>query len=211
MQGKMSNHVLPNVDVILLTRRDGPLHPVVENGIRAQRGIELVLYRIVGEPRPDDRCRYETIARARNEGRLRGNASWLMFVDDDVVLDPQCAATLVGELSRRSAFGALAADYLGEQVSRRIAVHVSMGATLFRREAIQRIHFRWRQDRCECQCCCDDLRRHFWAIDYCPSAKARHLFEEEIMNHGGAFLTVTADGDRIRHASAQAAEQPLSN
>src|SRR5688572_30459632 len=56
-----------------------------------------------------------------------------------------------------------------------VAHHVAMGATLFRREALEQVRFSWRGKQCECQCCCDDLRRRHWAIDYYSSAKANHL------------------------------------
>src|SRR5262245_16820848 len=98
-----------------------------------------------------------------------------MFLDDDVVLDPQCISTLAYELTRRPAYAALAADYLGECRKGKIASHVSMGATLFRRQVLEQLHFTWSEKKCECQCCCDDLERLHWGIDYCRAALARHL------------------------------------
>ena len=172
-----NRQVIPTVDLVVLTRHAGPLPSEVETGIRGQQGIEIVLHRVVGVERPGDHCRWDAIARARNEGKSLGSSSWLMFLDDDVVLEPSCVSTLVGELSRRPAYGALAADYLGQSRQGEIARHVSMGATLFRREAIQPIHFTWRDKQCECQCCCDDLRRLHWGIDYHQQARARHLAE----------------------------------
>ena len=120
--------VTPNVDLVILTRHLGPLHPEVERGFRNQGAVHLVVHRVAGSSRSDDRCRWDAIARARNEGKLRGTAPWLMFLDDDVVLAPQCISTLVDELGRRPAFAALAADYLGERRIGEIARHVSMGA-----------------------------------------------------------------------------------
>src|SRR4051794_30688065 len=171
----MSNFGIPTVDLILLTSNSGPVHPEVEQGLHSQQSVILRIHRVVGSARPEDPCRFETIVRARNEGKCRGNAPWLMFVDDDVVLGPECISVLVNELRRRPVFGALGADYLGEQREGKIAPHVSMGATLFRRAALDEVRFRWQEKRCECQCCCDDLRRRRWAINYCPAAKARHL------------------------------------
>src|SRR5262249_11374533 len=52
--------------------------------------------------------------------------------------------------------------------------HVTMGATLFRRSALNLIRFRWEPGRCECQCCCDDLRRHALGIKYAQGVRARH-------------------------------------
>jgi hypothetical protein len=49
-----------------------------------------------------------------------------------------------------------------------------MGATLFRRERLTVITFRWESERCECQCCCDDLRRAGFGIGYLPGAVASH-------------------------------------
>jgi hypothetical protein len=55
-----------------------------------------------------------------------------------------------------------------------------MGATLFRRAALEQIRFTWRARKCECQCCCDDLRQLHWGIDYCPTAQARHLPKDRL-------------------------------
>jgi hypothetical protein len=180
--------MIPEVDLILLTRGDGPLHREVESGLQNQRGVQLVVHRIVGQAQPNDSCRYETIARARNEGKLRGSAPWLMFVDDDVVLEPDCISSLIQELDRRPVFAALAADYLDEHRNGQISSHVAMGATLFRRAALSQIRFTWQDNRCECQCCCDDLRRLHWAIDYYSSAKARHLPKGEVREHSPAAV-----------------------
>ena len=99
----------------------------------------------------------------------------MMYLDDDVVLDGSCVRELVDQLSKREIYAALAADYLGESRPGEIAHHVSMGATLFRRSVLEQILFRWEGHKCECQCCCNDLRRMLWGIDYCQSAKAWHL------------------------------------
>jgi Glycosyl transferase family 2 len=178
--------VTPIVDLVILTRDVGPLDLEVERGFCGQRDVGLIVHRVIGCTDPRDRCRWDAIARARNEGRLRGTTPWLMFLDDDVVLEPQCIATLVVELNRRPAYAALAAEYLGERRAGRIARHVSMGATLFRRQVLKRLHFTSRHNKCECQCCCDDLRRLHWGIDYCDDAIARHLPKSE--NSGNSFV-----------------------
>lgn len=165
----------PKVDLIVLARDAGPLHPEVRRGICLQREVQVTVHRVLGRRLPNDRCRWEAIARARNEGKLHGNTPWLMFLDDDVVLAPECVSRLVSELRRRPAYGALAADYLGQARAGRVSPHVSMGATVFRREVLDQIRFRWDRQRCECQCCCDDLRRLLWGVDYSLVARARHL------------------------------------
>jgi hypothetical protein len=181
--------VKPEVDLIVLVRDARPLHPEVERGIRLQREVQLRVHRVCGKSLPDDRCRWDAIARGRNEGKLRGTAPWVMFLDDDVVLGPQCISSLVGEIAKRPAYGALGADYLGQARPGRVAPHVSMGATVFRREALEQVHFAWREKRCECQVCCDELRRYFWAIDYYSAARARHLPKAKIRNSLGTSST----------------------
>src|SRR4051794_40219621 len=109
---QMSNRGIPTVDLVVLTSHSGPMHSEVEQGLRTQQDVVLRIHRVVGSAQPEDPCRYETIVRARNEGKCRGNAPWLMFVDDDVILGPQCISALVYELRRRPIFGGLGADYL---------------------------------------------------------------------------------------------------
>jgi len=129
---------------------------------------------VIGRQRPTDCNRWDTIARARNEGKRLGQSPWLMFLDDDVVLAPDCVYQLVRNLQRKSLHGALAADYLGEDRLGHVPRHVGLGATLFRRRVLDRIEFRWEDGRCECQCCCHDLRRRGIAISYCAQAGAEH-------------------------------------
>jgi Glycosyl transferase family 2 len=167
--------VTRTIDIVILSRTGGELHPDVERGIRDQRDVKLVVHRVVGARKATDRSRCDVISRARNEGSRCGTSPWLMFLDDDVVLSPRCVGTLLDELKRRPSYAALGADYLGERRAGRMAPHVSLGATLFRREALEQIRFVWRGGSCECQCCCDDLHRLRWAIDYSDAAHARHL------------------------------------
>src|SRR4051812_26490633 len=103
-----------DVDLVLLSRDGEPPREEVLRGIDAQRGVRLRVHRVIGTPGHDDPNRWETIARARNAGKRLGNAPWLMFLDDDVVLAPDCVARLVEGLLHRPHFAALAADYLGE-------------------------------------------------------------------------------------------------
>lgn len=179
------------VDLVILTPNEAPLRTEVAAGIARQSGVKLIVHRIIASARPDDANRWATIARGRNEARRIGVAAWLMYLDDDVVLGEDCVATLVEELNRRPLFGAIAADYLDESQAGQCAGHVAMGATLFRRRVVQGVHFRWEPNKCECQCCCDDLRRLGIGIGYEPRARARHL----------------SGGDRLRSHPAQEQQQ----
>ena len=135
----------------------------------------MVVHRVIGRPDAQDVNRWQTICRARNRGKGLGNSAWVMFLDDDVVLARDCIATLLRELEGRTAFGAIASNYLNEPLGVSQPPHVGMGATLFRRSALDRVRFRWTTQRCECQCCCDDLRRQRLGITYSAKARSRHL------------------------------------
>jgi len=166
------------VDLLLLSREFSPPRPDVWQGVQIQKGVRLRVHRVVGAPRPEDPNRWETIARARNDGKRLGSAPWVMFLDDDVVLGSGCVARLVEGLRRRPCFAALGADCAGEM--RRewgnwdYPPHVGMASTLFRRDRLARLTFRWEAGKCECRCCCDDLRRAGFGIGYLPAARAWH-------------------------------------
>jgi hypothetical protein len=163
------------VDLVVLTRDDAPLHPDVERGIEVQTGVRVIVHRVIGKPLPGESCRLPAIVRARNEGKHRGSDPWLMFLDDDVVLSPGTVRQLLEGLGARPRFAALGADYLEESKGKVACGHVAMGAALFRRSALNQIKFRWSPGKCECLCCCRDLRRKRMQIGYLPAARARHL------------------------------------
>lgn len=163
------------VDLVLLTRGEAAVAEPVESGIACQTDVQLHVHRIVGRPLPGDANRWETIARARNAAVSVGHSPWLMFLDDDVVLAPRAIKLLVDELQCRPSLAAVAADYLHEGTGYDPRQHVAMGATLFRRSALSFIRFRWQGECCECQCCCDDVRRMGLGITYSLSARATHL------------------------------------
>ena len=163
-----------DIDVVVLSRTEANLARPVVDGILHQAGVRTRLHRVIGKRLPQDSCRLETIARARNAGRYKGKSPWLMFVDDDVVLGPGCINQLLVALQRDPRFAAMAADCSNDRGSYRTSPHVTVGATLFRRPALDAITFRWQEGKCECQCCCDDLRRLAMGIKYHPTAPATH-------------------------------------
>ena len=166
------------VDLLFLSRDMSAPRADIWRAIEAQRGLEVVVHRVTGPARPDDANRFETITRAEPGTEFRPGAL-VMLLDDDVVLAPDCIATLANALMRRPQFAALAADSAGE-MNREwehwdYPSHVGMAAVLFRREALQSLTFRWEDDTCECRCCCADLRAAGRAIGYLEAAKAWHL------------------------------------
>jgi hypothetical protein len=171
--------MLPQVDIVQLTRDPSSLRDEVRAAIQCQALIVPHVYCVIGTPRSDDAHRWQTIARARNEGKTLGTSPWVMFVDDDVVLGPDCVSSLLAALQSRPEFAAFGADYLGEMKNGLehwdYPRHVGMGATLFRRDRLEAVTFRWQAGKCECQCCCDDLRSAGYGIGYRPEAIARHV------------------------------------
>jgi len=167
-------HAIP-IDVVILSRDEGPLAIEVEQALRDQLKVQVRVIRVVGRPRSDERHRWQTIARARNEGKAQATTPWVLFLDDDVVLGRDTIFQLWQALGRRTNLAAIAANYQTSGTSPWGHRHIAMGATLFRSSPLRLIRFRFDPRQCECQCCCDDLRKHGWGIDYLPQATAVHL------------------------------------
>ncbi len=164
-----------SIDVVLLHRpNDVPKREVVD-AIQSQRGVEVRLYTHVGQPKPADFNRWYTIARARNEMKRYGTTPWLMFVDDDVMLDQDCIFKLLLQLRRNPQLGAVGVDYSNDRGRADREGHVSLGATLWRRSVISRLQFRATERLCECWCAAHDLRHNGIDIAYAEDAYARHL------------------------------------
>jgi len=166
---------ITTIDLAVLTRDQRPLNTTVAESIRNQRGVRLQIHRIIGSPKSDDPHRIATIARARNAAVQQARTPWLMFLDDDVVLAPDCVARLQHALTARTEYAGFGANYLDEATAHCAARHVTMGATMFWTAALQRNPFRWETNKCECLCCCEDLRRTGNRVEYLSGARAWHL------------------------------------
>lgn len=196
----------PTIDVVILSRTGQDLLPAVEAGLKSQQKVTLRVHRHIGTARPEDAHRIETIARARNEAVAKIRGRWIMFLDDDVQLSPNCVWQLYHALSIRPDHSAFAADYLGEM--NKGTGHVAMGATLFRRAALSKIPFRWEKDKCECLCWCQDARRKGIHINYLPTAQARHLSGQTFDAHHSAAKT---QNDTVACTSPSATETTSAN
>ena len=185
----------PTIDIAILTTNPDGISPRVMAAVRNQQGVAVSIRLIDGTPLPGERLRWQTIVRARNHAVQTSNAPWLMFLDDDVELQPQTVACLLHGLQARPEYGAFAADYLGDRARRRPSPHIGMGATLFRRAVIAGLPFRYEADRCECLCMCQDLRARGIRIDYLTGATATHLERE-------AKTTAAAHGTTGRPADS---------
>lgn len=175
---------LPVVDVLMLCRPNSQPADEIIAAIQGQRGVRVHLHQGTGWRHRDDTNRWQTIARGRNRLKSCGSSPWAMFVDDDVFLGPDCVRSLLEALTQSPSLGAIAADSEGEQLHPGWAGHVGMAACMFRRDILERLEFRSTADRCECWCCCEDLRRDGWGITYCDRATATHLKREYIAAGG---------------------------
>lgn len=159
------------VDVVTLLAPGESVPEPVRAALGRQGDVRLHRHTVEGRGCPGEH-RTATIARARNAGKRLGAAPLLMFLDRDVVLPDGGIERLVLALALRRHHAALGINYQ-EPVSGP-AVHVAMGATLFHRCVLDRITFRTEPGRCECLCCCRDVRSLGYAIDYVAGVAAGH-------------------------------------
>ena len=163
------------VDVLTVLGPGRKIHELVFSALENQGDVELGHYVIQGAPPLSGERRANAIARARNRAKRMGSAHYAMFLDDDVVLPQQAIEKLVFALAFNPRYAAIGIDYQGLHQPSPWAVHVAMGAIMFIRPILERIHFRTEPSKCECYCCCEDIRRMGYLVDYLPGLRAEHL------------------------------------
>src|SRR5262249_38320271 len=91
------------------------------------------------------------------------------------------------------------------------AAHVAMGAVMFLRPVLQRIRFRSEPGRCECSCCCEDIRKMGYGIDYLPGVRAEHVRRRWALDPGTELDRQVAKnaGERGVRAESSAEETSL--
>jgi hypothetical protein len=162
------------VDVLTVLGPGREIHKRVLSAMENQGNVKLEHHILNGDPMPGEN-RIVTIARARNRAKELGDAHYAMFLDDDVVLPPRGIEKLVYALIFNPRYAAIGIDYQNYTPPGPWAIHVAMGAIMFIRPILERIHFRVEPNKCECYCCCDDIRRMGYLVDYLPGLRAEHL------------------------------------
>ncbi len=163
------------VDVLTVLGPGRTVHESVLSALQDQGDVTLEHHIVEGtHPLPGE-GRIDAIARTRNRAKNMGTAHYVMFLDDDVVLPPKAIEKLVFALFFNPRYAAIGIDYQDLHQPSPWAVHVAMGSVMFIRPILEQIHFRTEPDKCECYCCCDDIRRMGYLIDYLPGVRAEHL------------------------------------
>ncbi|HIE30258.1 TPA: glycosyltransferase family 2 protein [Candidatus Poribacteria bacterium] len=163
------------VDVLTVLGPGRTIREPVLSALKNQGDVALEHYVIKGPLRLPREGRFDAIVRARNRAKQLGTAHYAMFLDDDIVLPPRGIEKLVLALIFNPRYAAIGIDYQGLAQPSSWAVHVAMRAVLFIRPILERIHFRTEPGTCECLCCCEDIRRMGYCIDYLPGLRAEHL------------------------------------
>jgi len=163
------------VDVLTVLGPGRAIHESVLSALKNQGDVTLKHYVVEGTPPLPGEGRIDAIARARNRAKSLGDAHYAMFLDDDVVLPPRAIEELVYTLFFNPRYAAIGIDYQHFAQPSAWAAHVAMGAVMFIRPILEQIHFRTEPNKCECYCCCEDIRRMGYLIGYLPGLRAEHL------------------------------------
>jgi len=170
----MNNTKIP-VDVLTVLGPDRTIKEPVLEALKNQGDVNLEHYVIEGKPLYFGEDRVATIARARNQAKSFGTSHYVMFLDDDVVLPDKGIEKLAYTLFFNRRYGAVGIDYQDQGHQSLWTIHVAMGAVMFIRPILEKIHFRTEPNKCECYCCCEDIRRMGYLIGYLPGLGAKHL------------------------------------
>jgi hypothetical protein len=163
------------VDVLTVLGPGRAIREPVLAALKNQGNVALEHHVVEGDHPLPGEGRIEAIVRARNRAKQSGTAHYAMFLDDDVVLPPKGIEKLVYALVFNPNYAAIGIDYQNFFQPSPLVVHVAMGAVLFIRPILAQIHFRTEPGKCECLCCCEDIRRMGYCIDYLPGVRAEHL------------------------------------
>jgi hypothetical protein len=159
------------LDILTILAPGESVRPEALAALAAPEGIEIRHYFAEGRRFPGE-MRIDAIVRARNAVKQMGEAELAMFLDRDVALPAGAVLRLARMLHEDPSYGALGVDY---QSGAGHAGHVAMGALMFRRAVLDQIRIRAEPGRCECACCCADLRAMGYRVEYAAGLRARHI------------------------------------
>lgn len=162
------------VDVLTVLGPGRTIRESVLSALENQGDVKLEHYVVDGTPIIGEGQR-DAIVRARNRAKQLGTAHYAMFLDDDVVLPPRGIEKLVYTLIFNPSYAAIGIDYQDFVQPSPGATHIAMGAVLFIRPILEQVQIRHEPGKCECLCCCEDIRRMGYCIDYLPEVRAEHL------------------------------------
>lgn len=117
-------------------------------------------------------------ASARNNVKKYGRTDKVLMLDNDIVLPEGALSRMCQFLNTHKHYAAIALSKREKPVSSDEAIdakHIDMSCVLFRRSMLERITFRQGSGTCECQGCCDDIRRMGLSIGLLTGVKADHI------------------------------------
>jgi GT2 family glycosyltransferase len=152
----METHSVLAADIIISTRNRAELIGPALNSIRNCDGVALTIWVIdqsdneaTGEvvavhAATDRRVRYvhtgsRGISVARNIGAMAGASPYILFTDDDCLVDPGWAAAMVAALADErtwAVFGRILGDFSDEPVEERVTLGLTLATKTSQHEAI---------------------------------------------------------------------------
>lgn len=129
-------------------------------------------------------------AAARNNIKQYGKSSYILMLDNDIVLPPGAIIKMQQFLDNHPEFAAIAIRKNEPPVPEKeegvsTSPHVSMSCVLFRKEILEKITFSipsWEgrtlpEGGCECAQCCHDIRAMGLEIGFLTGIQAIHLYD----------------------------------